>query len=166
MSDIKVIEGLEPLDVLNRAVTGEKWATKHHGRWLETMPADRDTFGSICGYVSNGFEIAIIDTAAPSIDWDKFNWDFFYQYGGLPVVIDGMEYKIDSPTADSLRESPFYYWPGGEQPLPDNVEVETIWRDGAIEMSVARDFEWSHFRAERGMGDVIAFRLTGKVIAL
>lgn len=79
-------------------------------------------------YANIGLEYAI---ATPKQQWyDQVDWEYFAANGGLMVsggysstfratnkahVHDGM----------ALAESPFwYYWPGGECPLPDNVKVE------------------------------------------
>ena len=56
-------------------------------------------------------------------------------------------------------ESPFYYWPGGEQPVPDNCEVEVVYRIGGKFIGSAGKREWRHIPRS---GDIIAFRLTGK----
>ena len=142
MSDIKVIDGLEPWEVMRRASEGEKWCARVDScdEWLES--ADQSHVCLLETMLS--IDVAIIDTTTPEIDWDGFDWAFFGEYGGLRI--NGNRLAFDSAdfqwiTAE-LRESPFYYWPGGEQPVPDNVEVEVVLRDGSIH----------------------AFKLTGRVL--
>ena len=163
MSDIKVIKGLEPWEVMKRAGDGEPVAIRQrysNGDWR---------LYSHKGFDFIHFEFAIIDTTTPSIDWDGFNWDFFNQYGGLRCNYDDGKRSISiketpaDPEDLAIVKSPSYYWPGGEQPVPDNVEIETVWRDGSTMTEKASDFEWAHFRSGRCMGDTIAFKLTGRV---
>ena len=109
---------------------------------------------------------------ANEIDWDGFDWDFFNRYGGIGVIFpDGPDMlleNIKSPkdvnSADiMLRESPFYYWAGGEQPVPDKVEVELIYRDVDKESDKwpAGERQWGLYDSNR---DIIAFKLTGIVL--
>jgi len=112
------------------------------------------------------YHVAIIDDSHPDINWEKFNWDFFDQYGGLPALSASgaptviskrsLILHIDSPT---LRTTPFFYWPGGEQPVPNNVEVEVIvWIDHKRTMTeVASAIDWND-------EELLAFRLTGNII--
>ena len=169
MSDIKVIEGLEDWEVMKRAGEGEPVAAKHalvdNGEWFELEKEP----GIGCKFNFQTYSYAIIDITTPEIDWDKFDWDFFNQYGGLGVIFpdgpDMLRERISSikdvNSGDiMLLESPFYYWPGGGQPVPDNVEAEIILRDGAKVKRKAQTFEWSV--GGRDPGDIIAFKLTGK----
>ncbi len=164
----KVIQGLDLGEILERAVGGEPWAfldrDKEIPDWFK--PTDQ-SFNNFCDYLKHntGHPVAIIDTTTPEIDWDKFDWDFFNQYGGLPVKYPASQ-KVHKkhPVQDNgkLRESPFYYWPRGEQPVPDNVEVEYIYMAGrgwgrSPNICRADDFNWNG-------ENVISFKLTGRVL--
>jgi len=169
MSDIKVVEGLEPWQVLERASEGEPVASLTMiGKWVEVFGW---TTKSLAGRIADGRKIAIIDTTTPKTDFNdpKWNWDFFNQYGGVPVGwLCSVGYAKTAKITDgcSLRESPFYYWPGGEQPVPDNVEVEVIMRNynsvADTGTQQAHIFTWQH--DSEGMDDIIAFKLTGRVL--
>ena len=159
--DIKIVEGLEPWEVMKRASEGEAVAL-----WL---PASKQWVdASVCGELKWGDMVAIIDTSTPEIDWDKFDWDFFNQYGGLPVLTpESRETRKQSEHQDlwtNLRESPLYYWPGGEQPVPDGVEVDVVFRDGVTDDNLTRagKVRWSHLGS---IGDIIAFKLTGRLLS-
>ena len=171
MSDVKAIKGLAPWEVMRRASEGEPWAYYYgtlENRWIDAQEFD---FERMCDMVVHGRKIAIIDTATPEIEWDKFDWDFFNQYGGL-LIDCGLLFACDNPEKAKdnnaeLRESPLYYWPGGEQPLPDNIEVEVcksvaISINGApslhknIDIGKAGSFHWDD--------GVDIFKLTGKVL--
>jgi hypothetical protein len=115
--------------------------------------------------MSSGYEVAIIDEA---LDWGKFDWNFFNQYGGVRafnrevyISLHGEESYIllhgDEELDDfTLRESPLYYWPGSEAPpVPDNVEVQVIWDSRGYDTGPASTFSW---------GRVCAFKLTGRVL--
>ena len=74
-----------------------------------------------------------------------------------------------------LRESPLYYWAGGEQPVPDNVEVKITYRGRDGEITPAGSVDWLHAPPDASideedlgscLGDIIAFKLTGKVLCL
>lgn len=204
MSDIKIIEGLEPWEVVKRASEGEPVASRirvgpHPTSWSKAKPA---RWNSIV------YDYAIIDTAIPEINWEEFNYEFFNQYRGLPVrnSVHLHEYLINFPIDSGnspitfavnstdieftdpgtgeiityrfdneewavlkrsgvreLRESPFYYWPGGECPVPGNVEVEVkCWPgDQGPGPGTAKSFTW-----DRNPGtnrNIVAFRLTGKL---
>jgi len=165
MSNIKVIEGLEPWEVMKRASEGEAWAFKHQDNfWKESKGIK-----TLAGCISNAYPVAIIDTTTPEIDFNdpKWNWDFFNQYGGLKVTMrearGGYFNSVASmPTAagiHELRESPFYYWPGSDEgaPVPDNVEVECVYRDNILFANRGGSISWQH--SEHESSDIIAFKL-------
>ena len=168
MSDIKVIEGLEIDAVVGRHIDNGCRVARYRAtqkRWIECP-----NLMSILLAIRDGMDIAIIDTATPEIEWDKFDWDFFNQYGGLMVEIGGGNFSVSSMddatrNHDSyeLRESPFYYWLGGEQPVPDNIKIEIILRGGINKVSTAGGCDWSHGGVNPS-ADIIAFKLTGKVL--
>lgn len=159
MSNIKVIEGLKPWEVMKRASEGEPVALwlKASKQWAEATRV---------GVLNWSDKVAIIDTSTPEIDWDKVNWDFFNQYGGLNILFYGNKNdallqrkpELSAIPHTTLSESPFYYWAGGEQPVPDNVEVEVVYRDGQI--GIPKSIAWMH---QGYQDDIIAFRLTGRV---
>ena len=169
MSDIKVIEGLEPIEVMKRVLAGEELAAKHGDTWGRSWSDDGIEFRHMCQLIANGREIAIIDTSTPEIDWNKVKWQFFSLYGGIQLLIDGepMDDEQEWGLHDNVTfaESPFYYWVGGEQPVPDNVEVEVIRREGGSEIYAAGQIRtWSNDRLHRqDRYDIIAFKLTGGV---
>ena len=171
MSNIKIVEGLQPWEVMKRASEGDPVAIKmSHSTELFRECTFTPKFNwDKCLY-------AIIDIpATPAVAWGRFDWAFFKQYGGvsikemLPLIGDAYD-TIKTPPAFGadfeLRESPFYYWPGGDTaPVPDNVEVELILRDGTPPKPMAagmlRDWAYGLNKAEQCSGDIIAFRLTG-----
>lgn len=164
---IKVIEGLEPWEVMKRASEGEKWVFNGELGWAEGFNQS-----ALAHFISDEVKVAIIDTTTTEIDWDKFDWDFFNQYGGL-LLNDWHKYcrsplspPDDEFCSDGVSESPFYYWAGGEQPVPNNVEVEVVHRDSEKLMQNAKAFNWSHQSEVNSFShtDIIAFRLTGKVV--
>jgi hypothetical protein len=169
--DIKVIEGLEPWEVLKKAGEGATVVYRlnevqfphlkiSNNAWIETP----ENFP----WRIEVYDFAILDTHTPEIDWDKFNWDFFNQWNGLVILRDGKTFAaLNSPTFNDLHyelcESPFYYWAGGEQPVPDNVEVEVSYRDmPSHRIMTANGVDWSY--GGRLAVDVIGFKLTGRVL--
>ena len=173
MSKIKIIKGLKPWEVMKRASEGDPVAIKmsHSTESFRECTFTPKFNWDKCTY-------AIIDTAAPEIDWSKFDFGLFNPYGGVPIKemlpLVGNSYDtIKAPpsfAADfELRESPFYYWPGGDTaPVPSNVEVELILRDGlppkAMAAGIIKDWAYGFNNSERGSGDIIAFRITGNVL--
>ena len=163
---IRVIEGLEKWEVIKRASEGESWAYFDGLDWMK--PSSQCESNLIL--LMNRLDAAIIDTSTPEIDWSKFDWDFFNQYGGLCIVTaENIAYKIDEPPLSplyDLSESPFYYWPGGECPVPDNVEVEVLLRNGRSHKDTACGWgdSWEDGAVNLSddyMLDIIAFRITG-----
>lgn len=173
MSDIRVIKGLEPWEILKRFADGEPVAVRYtykpsrSGEW-------ENKGGDIWDFAH--FEYAIIDTTTPAIEWDKFDWGFFDQFGGMLIdcgllrTCDNQEKAKDNNAG--LRESPFYYWPGGEQPVPDNVWVEVVYRGSDDDSGPADSFQWEYApegapmddSLESALGDIVGFKLTGRVL--
>lgn len=171
MNDIKVIKDLAPCEVWRRANNGEPVASRVDPSKFPNLDLQNNEWREVDTFNPAGlhtYEFAIIDTHTPDIDWDGFDWDFFNQYGGLMVEIGGGNFSVSS-MADATRnhdsyeprESPPYYWPGGKQPVPDNVEVEYIRVDlqwgRFVERETAGNFNWQ-------AANVIAFKLTWRVI--
>ena len=168
MSDIKVIEGLEPWEVMKRASEGEPVAYRDTPEW---------DGGVVKGWIEvsgvrwdfTRWEYAIIGTTTPEIDWDEFDWDFFNQYGKLSVRIDGGKFPSFISCKQSLckgevlliEPSPFYCWLGGEQPVPDGVEVVVILRKGTKYTYSAITCIWAYESVADSGDDIIAFKLTG-----
>ena len=109
------------------------------------------------------------------IELDKFNYEFFNQYGGIPAFNKGDYYinlkgdeAFDGSNDFTLRESPFYPWFGGKCPVPDNVEVEVVFKDRSTTVCKAGIARWSNvFKDCYVPSDpdiIIAFRLTGNVL--
>ena len=167
MSDIKVIDELELWEVIKRVQCEEQWAW-HNGKvWVVGDGGLRSLARKVA--LGGALAVAIIDTTTPEIDWDKIDWAFFGEYGGLRI--NGNRLAFDSAdfqwiTAE-LRESPFYYWPGGEQPVPGNIEVEITYikvitaipayMERTVFMRNAGSINWER-------KDIIAFKLTGRVL--
>jgi len=171
--NIKVIEGLEPWEVMKRASEGEAVAEyRAQVIGLNESSPEPDVYQEAGWYKVdtplwrwNTNKYAIIDTTTPEIDFDEFYWDFFGLYGGVLLAKDGVQIGAETLWSNTdnitILESPFYYWPGGEQPVPDNVEVEVVFllmdsggRD--LEIHAAKDVDWRGF-------NLIAFKLTGRV---
>jgi len=157
---IEIIEGLEPWEVMKHASEGEPVAYFKLGWTKITVPH--------WNWGENSY--AIIDTSVPVIDWGKFNWEFFNQYGGLTTgeETERFIHRIYEPTTNkdftyNLVESPFYYWPGGECPVPGNVEVEVEFRAGPSSINTAIKFKWNHSTYDK-LSDIIAFKLTGNIL--
>lgn len=165
---IKIIEGMRPWEVMKAADEGNRVAFR--GRVMENgrpmPPSEWCEANTSALWDWKTYNYAIIDDSQPIIEWDKFDWEFFNQYGGLFVITEkfggvlAMDANFSNDNATALQESPFYYWPGGECPVPRDVEVETIYNNaagGRTEMkSIAKDIHWDDC-------DIIAFRLTGNV---
>jgi len=156
---IKIIEDLEPWEVMRRACEGKPvvYRAVHNGTWREDKHPAWNWYQ---------FNYAIIDTTEPVIDWSKFNYKFFNEYGCLPVAYKGRSRfvtnsVIQRDTSFCLRESPFYYWPGGKCPVPSNVEVEVILRNAYKTVISAGNYRWTHTGKQ---ADIIAFRLTGNFL--
>ena len=156
MSDIKVIKDLEPWEVLKRADEGEPVAFYLLDTYAETGIETWSEMPELMGFNFCKAAYAIIDTT-PEVEWDKFDWDVFNQYGGLMVGSVYGAAIIVRPTdcEPTIAESPLYYWPGGEQPVPGNVEVEyEMWGGSKIVIGPASAMRWSKGR----------FKLTGRVL--
>ena len=171
MSAIKVIKNLKPWEVMRREELGEKAAYRldesqfpslkiHGNKWIEKPES--------VPYRDTPYEYAIIDTTTPEIEWDKFDWYFFNQYGGLPAAgPEQLDFDLagldDGAIMDKtgLRESPFYYWPGGQRPVPSNVEVEIVLRDKTQKTVEAGEYYWV-CGISAPSTEIIAFKLTGK----
>ena len=172
MSDIKVIKNLKPWEVMRRAGEGEPVAAVYLG---STEGALREEDCDVKMDWS-AFIYYIIDTTTPEIEWDKFDWDFFKRSGfsGLPVTYENITDCIGSPPAYpdicELRESPFYYWPGGEQPVPDDAGIKVVLRNGSTHEGSAS--MWAKAWGDGATNpseiscnkdkDIISFKLTGK----
>jgi hypothetical protein len=165
---IKVIEGLEPWQVMQAAIDGERVAYRDSSEaWMEL----KDTsIKHLCCVVAEGWSIAIIDDSQSEIGWRKFYYDFFKQYGGLSVRFGQFEtgkLLAAEPAEEAehceLEPSPFYPWFGGECPVPGNCEVGYTLRNGVTSTIGADEIEWAHDGLMNGY-DVIVFRLTGRVL--
>jgi len=167
MSNIKTLKDLKPREVMKRASEGESWAVLYNVDSVYKRP-DNQSFKNLCNCVANFIHVTIIDTSEPVIDWDKFDYKFFNQYGGLPVHNDGIEgwmHKAEDNyifNVDGLVKSPFYHWQGGKCPVPDSVEVEIIYRTGVGHVAAAGECGW--FTDMIAENNIIAFRLTGNVL--
>ena len=173
-ANIKIVEGLLPWQVMKRASEGE----------VVTYRRKRPSGIEVAEWVCNNFpqfdwatnEYGIIDTSTPAIDWDKFDWDFFNQYGGLRCTYDDRKRSISlvaapiDPEDLAIVESPFYYWLGGEQPVPDMVEVEVERVEGVVncqfgnvervkQVLIASGVDWNNEDEP-----VVGFKLTGRVL--
>ena len=157
---MKIIEGLKPWEVMQQHdEEGKRVACR-------VMPRGSWELAELPSWNWAAATYAIIDDTATVIDWEGFNWEFFNQYGGLPVFGNDSEKAytygghIKSATWE-LRESPFYPWLGGECPVPGNVEVEIVLRGGNRKTHSAESLYW----VNNGRPDeIIAFRLTGRVL--
>ena len=158
MSKIKIVEGLKSWEVMKRASEGEPVAVRDAASepWRRVVCACWNWLES---------QYAIIDTTAPEIDWSGFDFEFFNQYGGLPVKRGEHVMRLRGPVASErssefiLHESPFYYWPGGDTaPVPDNVEVEVVRGDHMHLLGTK--MSW-HITEQANA--IIAFRITGNV---
>lgn len=167
---IKVIPHLEPWQVMKRASEGESVANRRRHSRID----NGIVIWSSCDHPNWDWrtgDYAIIDTTAPQIQWEEFDYEFFNQYGGVKTA------HVDEPTRKYvtkitpaigddlvLRESPLYYWPGGKCPVPGNVEVDVVIRyTGDIGDLIAHSskLDWGHGNVNR---DIIAFRITGNVL--
>jgi hypothetical protein len=167
MSDIKVVEGLPWWEVARQVEEeGKKCACRWNngrGGWIKRSHSKWDP---------QEMDYAIIDDTKPEIDWGGFDWVFFNQYEGVKMIMSGGNNPYIMATNKDIAEfvgqlapSPFYYWPGGKQPVPDNVEVEIegVFEDDAENVNrerqtlAARGVRWNSDR-------VVSFRLTGKVL--
>ena len=166
---MKLIKDLKQWEVLKRASEGEPFAyRRRYGLVAGANEWEKPEGTTHTEWNMSEYEFAIIDTTEPELDWSKFNWGFFEQYGGLLVVGDNIKYNWTRwlPAHHSkldLRESPLYPWTGGECPVPGNVEVEIVLRDVLGESSYinsASSLWWKH---KKDIDDIIAFKITGKI---
>jgi hypothetical protein len=167
---IKVIEGLEPWEVMKAVSEGGQvvWLNSVTGEWVPWI--GEVTQESVAHAIGVRYEVAIIDDTKPEIDWGAFDWGFFEQYGGLPVInLNSKQTIVRPPIGISSwvpDESPFYYWPGGDRPVPGNVEVEVVFRGGGTDRggNTAASSRWSRcWENDNSEHDIIAFRITGVV---
>lgn len=178
---IKVIEGLEPLEVMKAASEGKRVARLNEcyvpARWVE-WHGQKPTLFTMAQAVDNGYKIAIIDDSQPELTaewWRGFDWEFFNQWDGVhiqepeEVRYQQRHWTIQYAPLDNsgmeLTKSPPYPWFGGKQPVPDNVEVEVICRDDTNYVGSAKEFarDWKRHTIKSAL-DIIAFRLTGRVL--
>lgn len=158
----RVIKKMSTEDVLRGVIVEKKpWAAKMK---TEDVWVREEGIDSLAAAIYHEYEIGIIDV--PTVKWQDFDWGFFNQYGGIPVSDDGKDKFERSPSSLScmteLRESPFYYWIGDKHPpVPNDVEFTAKLRCGDILVGTASEFDWEHNGSN---GDIIAFRLTGKIV--
>lgn len=173
---MRTVPDLEPWEVMKAASEGKRIAFK----WREgpgNIPAIQE-----CSYppAFDWHRCEYFVIVPPNNHWDEFDYEFFNQYGGLPVtyisggptegITDGrnLHWLDDNAT---LRPSPFYFWGGGACPVPENAEVDVWYRGKDTEITLAGNLQWSHSPFDSPMdsslksalGDIIAFRLTGNV---
>lgn len=128
------------------------------------------------------YDYAIIDDSQTELTeewWEGFDWEFFKPYHGLTVWIgDALTFLprhgvLPKDWDCKLAESPFYYWGGGECPVPGNVEVEVQRRNGYRDIERASKLKWDYLmlrNPEPNLAyqphhmDIISFRLTGRVL--
>lgn len=163
MNKIKTVEGLKPWQVMKRAEEGEPVARR--------LKADDELKRiNLPLWDWSYAEYFIIDTTTPEFPWDEFDYPFFNQYGGLPVIFlkaNGFARNAIIANGCELRESPYYPWAGGEQPVPDRVEVEVdiVEFTLLVEVGIVRrkltmqasDVDWARLA-------IVGFKLTGRVL--
>jgi hypothetical protein len=159
-----------PWKVMKAASEGKRVATRYTTRPSRTNEWTEQLSRSF-NFVN--FEYAIIDESQPAIDWDGFDWEFFEPYGGVCIYnTEGGGYRKKKVLVTAaglfceLRESPLYPWTGGVCPVPSNAEIEVIYRigrGGSGGPVKAKAIRWSHGGGDDSY-DIIAFRLTGKVL--
>jgi hypothetical protein len=179
---MKVKEGLQKWEIMKAYEEGEKIAwLDFSNQWVELTEGTGSTIlSNILASFSRGYRLGVIEDIEPSIDWREFDWEFFNRYGGLPVTLYqggiGSCFMHETPTDDELgdlylRESPWYPWFGGKQPVPDNVEVEVTYitvydrynskfRQAILSSS---EISWQG-NPDNLEGEIINFRLTGIVL--
>lgn len=156
---IKIIEGMSNGDVMNAyEQMFQPLAYRQRGSedWVKTSYPLWDWYT---------YEYAIIAPSLPPINWNDVDWGFFNQYGGVPLLYNGLPMK-ENQTWDSSNDvtfatSPYYYWPGGECPLTVSVEVEVILRGGDTLTLEAEGVNWG--TTLNSLRQVIAFKLTGRI---
>ena len=159
----------------HRTESSDEWRWINLGFGLNTILVNRGSVEFIAKVLDSGKVIPFthdfplsksydLKLIAPEIDFSKFDWDFFGQHGGLLMISDyGQKEKFQEKyrfKGWNLRESPFYYWAGGEQPVPDGVMVEAVFLlinsgERCAEIHAAKDLDWKGF-------NLISFRLTGE----
>jgi len=152
---IEVIPCLKVWEVIEKISNGERWVVMAlGGNWVEQHYHD---IKSVCKFIAAGKEVAIINDGASTI-WCKFNFNFFNQYGGLPTS-DGFIrnfHDVHDDETTFLVESPYYYWTGGESPVPEDVLIEAIDIESFPTRSKAKNFNWEN------EGSVVAFKILGE----
>jgi len=167
---VKVIDDkMYPDEIMKAVREGARWAarSKTDGNWIE----DDGDYTVVAKAIVEGYEIALVDTSVPEINWTNFDWHFFNQYHGIPVYDTNGEEELNITAIlrswiPQLRKSPWYPWFGGECPVPENVEVDLrlIGQAGLDHKTayagdvVNGEWEWEQFHFH-----IVDFRITGKV---
>lgn len=153
------IKECEPWEAMKASMEGKRVAVYSNVNklWAE----------KVCEHFYSNATYGIIEES--ELVWNKFDWDFFNQYGGIWVVgkantkhrVMESDTKCHPNSCKKLIESPWYSWSGGEQPVPDNVEVEVVWFDKVNIRSTyknrADELDWDN-------PYLLVFRLTGEVL--
>lgn len=165
---IKVKEGLPLSEVVAGVERGDRWAWRDLSRKYDWSEDSRQDIGCLLFYLGEGCGVALIDDTQPEniFESEEWDWGFFAQYSGLPLLLDNVNIFSSVPIERSdctLRESPWYAWLGGECPVPGNVEVEI---DSPVDVYGSRAYwDKATTKADNVRWSMkLFFRLTGRVL--
>lgn len=116
-------------------------------------------------------QIAGVKLIQSEFDLGRFDYPFFNQWGGLPARHELFNVKLltESPihggngeyvSGLSIAPSPLYAREGGEQPVPDNIEVAVKTYDQTTFTAAASEVVWSCAQDK-----LFLFKITGRVMA-
>lgn len=87
----------------------------------------------------------------------------FFAHGATSLTADGTG-NCFAKDVSIHPNQPWTFWQGGKCPIPDGLEFEVVFRSGGTtkETESASSLVWTHHN--RSTSDIIAYRLTGKVL--
>jgi hypothetical protein len=94
----------------------------------------------------------------------------YYYFGATSKTVDSNLgiFAISSSNVKIAPDQPWTVWQGGVCPIPDGLEYEVLTRGGAAPLNNRGSYHvilWSYVQsATHSMSEIIAYRLTGKVL--
>lgn len=172
---IKVKKGMKPSEVMKAVEEGKQWAWFAYDDEEPSWRVDTDqSIEALAVCIAGTYAVAIIDDSHQLIDWDGFWWEFFGPDRPLTVInprVGSSQVTCNdialSRDGYDLRQSPFYPWFGGKQPVPDGVEVEISIVEFTLQVEstvVRKNITMTACDVRWDLPTVVAFRITGRVL--